>query len=191
MYRRDEMPWDHGEACPGLVQWLKQNRLSGRVIVPGCGRGHDVRAIANACPEAEVIGLDISPRAVELAQAMNNPDNASFMYGDLFDPNSHPLNGTADWIWEHTCFCAIPISQRKNYVRSVRGLLKGSGSGILAIFYLNPEMDDDREGPPFGCTLDELDQLFTPEFRVWETFEPPAAYESRIGREKMRLMKAV
>lgn len=189
MYQKNEFPWDHGEGCPGLDEWLKlnPNRMSGRILVPGCGRGHDVRLIASRCPDAEVVGLDISPTAVELARAMDNPRNAEFAEGNFFDAN-HSDHGTFDWIWEHTCFCAIPVEWRPQYVTACNRFLNDSGQ-YLAIFYLNPELDDDHQGPPFGCTNKEIDDLFGAYFVPGAPFPPARAYESRIGRESMRLMQ--
>ena len=65
-YQDGETHWDKGEATPCLLQWLESETASGltrgRVLVPGCGFGHDVRAWAEAGFEAH--GLDIAPSAV-------------------------------------------------------------------------------------------------------------------------------
>ena len=45
-YEQGETPWDKGEPSPGLVDFLADHNLNGRILVPGCGSGHDVRAIA-------------------------------------------------------------------------------------------------------------------------------------------------
>ena len=45
-YQEGDVQWDKGEASPGLVDWLAENadHPTGKVIVPGCGFGHDARA---------------------------------------------------------------------------------------------------------------------------------------------------
>src|SRR5258706_15583140 len=59
-YQAHDMPWEKGEASPGLVDFLAEMDPSpqpspllkgrgraivrGTVCVPGCGTGHDVRA---------------------------------------------------------------------------------------------------------------------------------------------------
>ena len=43
-------------------------RCDGDVLVPGCGSGHDVRAIAAASPIAQVVGLDVAPSALDRAR---------------------------------------------------------------------------------------------------------------------------
>ena len=49
-----------------MVDWLAQNpgRFRGRTLVPGCGLGHDVRALVMSGAE-EVVGMDLSPSAIE------------------------------------------------------------------------------------------------------------------------------
>src|SRR5271168_4912958 len=49
-YQTGDMPWEKGEASPGLVDFLAghPDLDRGTVAVPGCGTGHDVRAWAKA-----------------------------------------------------------------------------------------------------------------------------------------------
>lgn len=183
-YQEDNCPWDHGEPAPGLVEWLESNNMSGTVLVPGCGLGYDARVIAEHCPSTKVIGLDISPTAVKKANAMINPDNVTFREGDLFDTNNGLAN-SVDWIFEHTCFCAIPIERRKEYVASVTRILKGTGSELLGVFFINPDMDEGEEGPPFGVSTEELEASFSENFEIHSLWKPSKFYHTRVGRELM------
>src|SRR5690349_15238372 len=100
-YQKGVTPWDKGAPSPGLVDFLAQEPLSGRVLVPGCGAGHDVRVIA---PQAEeVVGIDIAPSAVEIARGLPAAGRERYELADLFDLPA-PLRGSFDWVWEHTCF---------------------------------------------------------------------------------------
>src|SRR5207302_9423606 len=135
-----------------------------------CGWGHDVRAISRA--ENEVIGLDIAPSAIKGAEAFPKSGRESYRLGDLFDLPPD-LRGCFDWLWEHTCFCAIDPSMRASYVRAVADALKPHGR-LLAIFYLNP--DNDEEGPPFGAAISELDALFNKAFTLEDEWLPTRAY---------------
>ena len=103
-YGRGETPWDKGAPSPGLVAYLAENEVRGRVLVPGCGLGHDVRALARG--GAEVEGLDISPTAVARAREFPPAGSEKYRHGDLF-ALERDLVGAFDWVWEHTCFCAI------------------------------------------------------------------------------------
>ena len=57
-YRTEDTPWDKGKPAPGLVDWLAKRQMSpnNRVLVPGCGKGHDAAAWADAqgCDGVEV-----------------------------------------------------------------------------------------------------------------------------------------
>lgn len=189
-YQQKDTPWDKGGASPGLVDFLEASPVLGRVLVPGCGLGHDVRAIAKA-GAAEVVGVDIAPTALERARKHKTAGAERFVEADLFDlPGEY--SGAFDWVWEHTCFCALPRAQRENYVRAVRGTLKKGGS-LAAVFFLDPGLPDPDAGPPFGVTKKELDVLFIKSgaFKLIHEWEPKRWYPGREGREWMRLMRAV
>jgi len=164
--------------------------MRGRVLVPGCGLGHDVRAIA-AQPRVNVVGVDISPTALARARRFKKRGREVFLNADLFGL-PRELRGVFDWVWEHTCFCALPRAQRENYVRAVRGTLKKGGS-LAAVFFLDPGLPDPDAGPPFGVTKKELDALFLKSgaFKLIHEWEPKRWYPGREGREWMRLMRAV
>lgn len=182
-YQADDCPWDHGEAAPGLQEWLSENSFTGKVIVPGCGLGHDARQIAECCPDCEVIGLDLSETAIEKAKQFKNPENVRFINEDLFElPDG--LIQSADWVFEHTCLCALPIDLRPKYLKSVHNLLKPGGQ-YLAVFFINPDMDPGEDGPPFGINEEEIEELFLDHFSIEKTWSPNKFYDSRIGRELM------
>lgn len=184
-YQKGETPWEKGAPSPGLVDFLVEQRVEGRVLVPGCGLGHDVRALA--AQGAEVVGLDIAPSAVEAARATPAVGGERYELGNLF-ALPEPMRGAFDWVWEHTCFCAIDPSLRAAYVEAVHGALKPGGH-LLAIFYLDPGNESPDEGPPFEVSLAELDRLFLPRFELLREWLPAHAYPGREGREWMRLLK--
>ena len=181
LYHQGETPWEKGAPHPALLQWLKENPLSGRVLVPGCGFGHDVRALAAA--GAEVLGLDVAPFAIAMARGFPRCGHESYILGDLFDPEA--VRGKFDWIFEHTCFCTIRPDRRDEYASRVAALLR-QGGHFLAIFFLNP--DNDEEGPPYGCQVDELEALFSPSFQLVNERDGLPTYAGREGRELLRLL---
>jgi SAM-dependent methyltransferase len=166
------------------VDFFAEHPIRGRVLVPGCGLGHDVRALAAA--GAEAIGIDIAPSAVEAARKFPPAGRERYDMADLF-ALPPPLRGAFDWVWEHTCFCAIDPSMRTAYVEAVAGAL-APGGHLLAIFYLDPANDHPDEGPPFEVSLAELDRLFLPRFTLVREWLPAHAYPGREGREWIRLM---
>jgi SAM-dependent methyltransferase len=183
-YRRNETPWDKGAPSPGLIDFLATEPVRGRVLVPGCGLGHDVRALAATADE--VIGIDIAPSAVAAAQAIPRVGSESYEVADLFALPPH-LRGSFDWVWEHTCFCAIDPAQRPAYVKAVAAALRPNGR-LLAIFYLDPGNSSADEGPPFEVSIAELDRLFLPDFTLVGEWLPSHSYAGREGREWMRVL---
>ena len=187
-YRRGETPWEKGAPSPGLVDLLAAEPIRGRILVPGCGLGHDVRALASTADE--VVGIDIAPSAVEAARKIPVVGSERYELQDLFHLPASWL-GTFDGVWEHTCFCAIQPAQRPAYVESVAGALRPGGK-LFAIFYLDPGNDSPDEGPPFEVSVAELDRLFLPHFTLVREWLPKRTYPNREGREWMRVMtKAV
>ncbi|MGB8169021.1 MAG: methyltransferase domain-containing protein [Chthoniobacteraceae bacterium] len=185
-YQKGETPWDKGAPSPGLLDALASEPLRGRVLVPGCGAGHDVRAIAPLAEE--VIGIDIAPSAVEAARRFAPTGRERYELANLFDLPA-ALRGSFDWVWEHTCFCAIDPAMRPAYVEAVAGALRPGGH-LLAIFYLDPGNTSPDEGPPFEVSIAELDRLFSPRFTLVKEWLPQRAYPGREGREWMRLLGA-
>ncbi|MEZ5328551.1 MAG: methyltransferase domain-containing protein [Verrucomicrobiales bacterium] len=188
-YIDGDTPWDQGSPSPVLVHYLDAQMLTGNVIAPGCGSGHDVAEIARRSDTVSVLGMDISSTAVGLANSrLAAFDNATCEHADLFDPGSHHV-GQYDWVWEHTCFCAIDPTRRSDYVDAVHRLLKPEGK-LLAVFYLEPKQREDGvAGPPFGCSIDELDALFEGRFMIEESRVPEVAYPGREGRELLRVLR--
>jgi SAM-dependent methyltransferase len=186
-YEAEDTPWDKGVAAPPLVDYLKGHPVGGTILVPGCGRGHEVRALG-AFPDAAVTGLDLAPTAVEQARSVPVFQEVArrlrFVAGDFLHPSPEWL-GTFDWIVEHTCFCAILPEERPAYARAAAALLKPGGK-LFAIFYLTP---DHAGGPPFGASKEELDGLFGADFRLLEEWVPASAFPGREGRELVRILE--
>ncbi len=185
-YGQSDTPWDKGMVAPALTKFLEQNRIGRRVLVPGCGRGHEVRELA-LHPDVEVVGLDISSTAIaqarELAKSAS-PNRISLVEGDFFQLPDN-LKGSFDWVVEHTCFCAIDPAQRPNYALAAAEALR-TGGKLFAIFYLNP---DTEAGPPFGVSKEELSNLFDPHFTLLEEWVPKESFPGRENRELVRVMR--
>ncbi len=186
-YEQNDTPWDKGVPAPALVRYLKDHAVSGRVLVPGCGRGHDARALAQQ-PDSTVVGLDLSPLALaearQLATQAGIGASLSFVPGDLFQLEPE-MENSFDWLFEHTCFCAIEPRLRPDYALTASWLLRPAGK-IFAIFYLDPGVE---AGPPFGVTREELALLFEPHFRLIEQWVPEEAFPGREGRELVQILE--
>jgi SAM-dependent methyltransferase len=177
-YQTGDMPWEKGEASPGLVDFLAANPdlPKGTVCVPGCGTGHDARAWANA--GFTVTGFDLAPSAIRLCRERTAAAglSAQFVEGDFLHDEPPQL---FDWLFEHTLFCAINPSQRDEYVEAVVRWLKPGGQ-YLAVGFMIP----DEDGPPFGTTREELLRRFSPHFDLLREWVP-RSYPNRAGEELM------
>lgn len=182
-YQAGDTPWEKDAAAPPLADWLSRNTISGRVLVPGCGSGHDVRALARA--GAEAVGIDVAPSAITRAEAFPRAGRERYRVENLFALPPE-LAGAFDWAFEHTCFCAIDPQRRADYAAAISHALKPRGR-VLAIFYLDPGHPDG--GPPFGATRGELDRLFNERFATIEEYVPPVSYPGREGRELVRVLQ--
>jgi len=183
-YASGETPWDKGAPHPAIVDFIAASGpFTGRILIPGCGAGHDVRAVSTAANEA--VGLDLAPGAADKARTYPRTGNETYMTGDLLKLGPQ-FRASFDWVVEHTCFCAIDPALRPAYAEAVAAALK-PGARIFAIFYLNP--GGDREGPPFGVAVAELDQFFSPFFAVEQEWVPARTFEGREDRELVRILR--
>ena len=181
-YRIGDMPWEKGYPAPPLDEYLASHKVEGRVLVPGCGLGHDVRLLAGQ--GASPTGLDIAPIAIERARSIPAVSCEIYRVEDFLNLPGE-LCGAFDMIFEHTLFCAIPPIQRDAYIRAAHNAIREGGS-LLAIFFLEIE---DPEGPPFPSTHAEIDELFHPCFDTVACWSPRSAYPGRENCEEMRIMR--
>jgi SAM-dependent methyltransferase len=183
LYERRETPWEKGKPHPALEDFLAEHgALTGEIFVPGCGSGHDVRALSR--PQNHVLGIDIATRAIAKAEAQPRIADEEYLLADLFDLPSK-FDHAFDWIFEHTCFCAIDPALRRSYVDTVVRLLKPAGK-LLAIFFTNP--DHNEEGPPYRVSVEELERFFGRNFTVEREWIPARTHPGREQRELMRVL---
>ena len=186
LYQSGETGWDQGGPSPGLADFLSSNPLgipqgSVRVLVPGCGRGHDARAFASA--GCEVVAVDFVEEAIREAIRLAHSEGHGAIRFERADFLKLPqrLHGPYDWLFEHTFFCAIDPKDRNRYVETAAGLLRPGGY-LLGIFYnIQPET-----GPPFGSTREELVERFSPCFNLLQD-HVPRSRKNRLGKELLML----
>jgi SAM-dependent methyltransferase len=163
-YRANTTPWDRGGSSPALHEWLASGALRpGRVLIPGCGRGHEALDLARA--GFEVTALDIAPTALRLLQEQLDQagvtaelvcaDALSWCPGTPFDA-----------IYEQTCLCALDPTLWPDYERQLHAWLKPGGR-LYALFMQTGRVG----GPPHHCGLADMRKLL-PESRWTWTEEP-------------------
>ncbi len=192
-YQRGETPWDRGGPAPPLLEFLAgcgDAVAGGNVLVPGCGFGHDARALA-AAGARRVVGMDIAPGAVARASELAGGLGAvEFECSDFFELPPHHRSAF-DWVFEHTCISGLSPGLRPRYAESVHAALKPGGR-YLAIFFMTPwDEDETPEPPPWGICEAEIEAMFGARFRTEREWTPSQSYPGREGREQMRLMMKV
>ncbi len=170
-YRCGDTPWDLGQASQPVLDLVGRHLLApARILVPGCGRGWEVEALARL--DFDVIGLDLSPEACAIGNRRTKGfENAQMDVGDFLTlPEAY--HGAFDAVVEHTCYCAIEPKARSAYKQAAFRALKPGG--LLLGIFLNFE----GGGPPYGTNPKALKQDFNTNFTALElthvdTFFPP------------------
>ena len=181
-YRQGDTPWCKGLAHPLLPEAALPADFTGRVLVPGCGRGSDLLALACHAPDAEIIGIDLSPSAIREARERCTPHPGLRLdVGDFLAAEQMVRQyGTVERIWEHTCFCALPPARRPDYVRSAARLLEPGGL-LCGVFFL--ALDDGGQGPPWNCPAADLERLFSEWFEIATPLPCAQTFPGREGEE--------
>ncbi|XP_016471121.1 putative thiol methyltransferase 2 isoform X1 [Nicotiana tabacum] len=175
-------PWDLGQPTPILVDLHQRGALpKGRALVPGCGSGHDVVAIA--CPERFVVGLDVSENAIKQATKLfsssKRAEYFAFLEADFFTWRPTHL---FDLIFDYTFFCAIEPEMRAQWASRIRDLLKPDGELITLIFPIS----DHEGGPPYKVSVSDYEEVLHPlGIRAESIVENNLAIPPRRGREKL------
>jgi SAM-dependent methyltransferase len=177
--------WELGAPAPTLVEFVESTPPPlGRVAVPGCGRGHDVRFLAGRGYEA--VGFDFAPSALAAARALAGRESvgARFEQRDIFSLAGDYAQAF-DGVWEYTCFCAIEPRRRAEYVRVLDAILR-PGGWLLACFY---PIRVGGGGPPFPVSKTEVNRLVSAPFRVERAAPPLRSPAKRQGQEWMMLAR--
>ncbi len=164
-------PWDRGAANPQLDTWLAAGALKPcRILVPGCGSGYEVAALAQA--GFDVTGLDYAPVAIartrNLLAAANL--NAELIEADaLAWQPPRPF----DAIYEQTCLCALYPDQWRDYADQLHRWLVPGGK-LFALFVQFPRPGSAEgavEGPPYHCDINAMRALLPAPRWAWP--KPP------------------
>jgi hypothetical protein len=119
--------FDAGRCEPALVDLIAAKDAPlpmGLALVPGCGRGYAVDALA--CPGRLCIGLEISSSGAKVAREhlAKNPWAAVLLI-DFFSANLG--EGRFDLIYDCTFLCALQPEDRDRWARRMNQLLVPGG----------------------------------------------------------------
>lgn len=153
-FRGGVTPWDAGGVPAKLVQWLR-GRSPMRVLIPGCGTGYEVRLFADQ--GHDVLAIDFSDAAIEAARRKLG---LQVTKADFFALDEAPF----DLVYERAFLCALPRGRWPGWARRMAELVRPAGE-LAGFFYI----DDNARGPPFGISLEKLDELRGAAFNLSES----------------------
>lgn len=180
------LPWDRGEPNPQLAQWLADRTLAPgmRVIVPGCGQGWEVAALAAA--GIEVTGIDFATGALAMCRQLLERAGARAQLVDA-DVLHWTPDAPVDAVFEQTCLCALYPDFWLRYAAQLHAWLKPGGK-LLALFLQALRAEAAHgfiDGPPYHCDINAMRALFPA--TQWEWPKPPYPQVVNTGIERTEL----
>lgn len=158
-YEAGRIPWDLRGVPPALTRFLEREAAPGRVLIPGCGSGYEVKAFLDR--GWQPVALDFSPVALERARTVLGAQGGCLRLADFFrdDPA-----GPFDLIYERTFLCSMPPERRPAYAARMAGLLR-PGDRLAGVFAYGIE----PEPPPYPMLEAEAQALLSGAFeRVFD-----------------------
>jgi cyclopropane fatty-acyl-phospholipid synthase-like methyltransferase len=161
LYLFKKTPWDTGITPPEIVAMIESGKVPiGHALDLGCGTG--TNAIYLARQGFQVMGIDVSRRAIALARrkvrSAQLADRVRLERSDVTQMQRYATSRTVDFACDIGCFHNLDAEARRRYVSALTGLLKPGATYMLYAF----EPQADRR----GVGLDEIAALFDPAYRL-------------------------
>uniref|UniRef100_A0A7S1RMN5 Methyltransferase domain-containing protein n=1 Tax=Alexandrium catenella TaxID=2925 RepID=A0A7S1RMN5_ALECA len=194
-YRDGFLPWRSGEPYPQLVDLLASGRLEpgSRCLEFGCGTGENCMLLARS--GFDVTGVDLVPRAVELAsEAAAGLERARFLRLDVFDlPTEACPAGAYDLLVDCQVFHVLRLVDEARVVRAMEQMLRPGG---LALVVTGHSADPGRGPEPLarddfgvfeaaGLVIESLEEsrfAWTEHYRSQGRDQPPQAWAALLRK---------
>jgi len=150
----EKIPWAIKDVNPLLQSYLNESKEhKGKALVIGCGLGDDAYALD--CAGYDVLAIDISQTALNLAQKRFTDSSIKFEKQDIFDmPQKYHEN--FDFVFEALTIQSLPIEFREKMIKAVTNTVAKDGKLLVVAHQHNGNND----GPPWPLTHDDI-SLFT------------------------------
>ena len=173
---QENIPWARQAVNPLLQTYLDEDlEHKGKALVIGCGLGDD--AIALEMAGYEVVAIDVSQTALDLAKERFSESNIDFKKQDIFE-----YTQKFDFVFEALTIQSLPIEFREKMIKAIADTV-AEDARLLLIAH---KREDDFKGPPWPLTLEEVD-LFK-SHGLSELSHTLHTEESKISKTKFRVL---
>ncbi len=174
--------WDIGRAQPVFVSLHEAGEISGDVLDVGCGTGENALFLAER--GHEVWGVDMTPRAIEIARrkALERDLPVTFLVQDALALEN--LGRTFDTIIDSGLFHALSDLERARYVRSLAAALRPGGIYLMLAL---SELEPGEHGPrrvtqrEIGAAFGDGWQINRIQAAVFEGRKQPGGYRAWLS----------
>lgn len=181
-WKKGKIGFHMPDGYPGLKKYWGSLNLKPHptVLVPLCGKTIDLAHLAQL--GATVVGVEISERAIlEFFNEQNlsfetdtfadftirKSENIELWEGDFFKFPTHK-HPSFDLIYDKAALVALPPKMRKRYGKKLSALSSDATSILLHHFIYSQEQ---MSGPPFSVSVQEVEVLFSNQFRIQLLYE--------------------
>ena len=180
-WESNKIGWHAEQVNRHLNKYLDRFELSfgESVFVPLCGKTNDMKYLLEK--NIKVIGVEMSNIAIEQFFSENNLDysvskigqfilyegNGIILYcGDFFDLDSKHLENVKA-IYDRASLIALDEGLRQKYAKHLSDIIEFDAR-ILLLTLNYPQQQ--RSGPPFAVSKEEVKQLFNGSFDIQELY---------------------
>lgn len=140
LYTSEDLPWDAGSPDPSLIEFIERGGIRlGRVLEVGCGTG--TNAVWLASKGFDVLGIDISPRAIARATAKAEAAGARVRFSALDFLTATVEGAPFDFVFDRGVFHVFDeAAERSEFAARVARVLDKGGLWM--------SLAGSTEGPP-------------------------------------------
>jgi SAM-dependent methyltransferase len=186
-YAGDTPPWDIGRPQPAFERLAQAGEFAGHVLDVGCGTGE--HALLAASLGHEAVGVDLAPRAIDLAKAKAAARGLEARFLVIDALRLGELSEQYDTVLDCGLFHVFDNQDRQRYVGSLTESIPSGGRYHMLCF-------SDRQPGDWGprrVTQEEIRAAFS---QGWEidsiepavidiTFDPAGAFAWQVATTRL------